>query len=50
MLAVDAVVLNKYIFGGRQLSANQVPHLLAAYNNGVGEIDLKKINIEKINI
>ena len=45
ILAVDAVVISNYNFGGKSLSAKEVSHLWAAFKNEVGEIDLNKINI-----
>ena len=48
ILALDAVVASRYPFGERPLSARQVGHLRAAYENGVGEIDIEKIRVEKI--
>ena len=48
MLALDAVVASRYNFGGKNLTAKTVPHLWASYQNGIGEIDLQKIQIEKI--
>lgn len=50
ILAVDAVVASRYDFGRKSLPPNQIAHLKAAYRNGVGEIDLNNINIEKIDI
>ncbi len=47
-VTVDAVVVSRYNFGDRQLSAKEVGHLWAAYQNGVGEIDLNKIHLQKI--
>ena len=49
-LALDAVVVSRYNFGGRSLSAKEVPHLWAAYQNGVGEIDLSRIKLQKIGV
>jgi uncharacterized protein (DUF362 family) len=48
MLAVDAVVASRYNFGGKSLPPEQIGHLDAAFKNNVGEIDLNKINNEKI--
>jgi uncharacterized protein (DUF362 family) len=45
MLAVDSIVVSKYNFGGKSLSAKDIPHLLASYKNGVGEIDPAKIEV-----
>jgi uncharacterized protein (DUF362 family) len=45
IVAVDSVVTARYEFGGRRLMPRQVPHLRAAYENGAGEIDLKKIDL-----
>ncbi len=50
ILALDSVVTARYAFGGRPLTAVEVPHLRAAYDNGVGEIDLEKIDLEKVKI
>jgi uncharacterized protein (DUF362 family) len=49
MLAVDTVVVSKYNFGGKSLSARDIPHLLDSYKNGVGEIDLAKIEVVTLN-
>lgn len=48
MLAVDSVVVSDFNFGGRALSAKEVPHLWASYKNGVGEIDLNKIDVVQL--
>jgi len=48
MLAVDAVVTSRYDFGGKNLHPVQVAHLKAAYQNGVGEIDLNSITVQNI--
>jgi uncharacterized protein (DUF362 family) len=48
ILALDAVVTSRYNFGGKTLSASEVPHLLAAYENGVGEIDNENIRVIKL--
>jgi len=45
IVAVDAVVTSRYSFGGREVAPNDVAHLRAAYENGVGEIDLQKIRV-----
>jgi len=50
ILALDAVVASRYKFGGKNLSAGDVPHLMAAYQNGVGEIDAKNIQVKTISI
>jgi uncharacterized protein (DUF362 family) len=47
-VSVDAVLLSRYDFGGRQLSSNEVAHILAAYKNGIGEVNLNKIRVHKI--
>lgn len=49
-VALDAVVTSRYSFGGRTLTPGKVAHLNAAHENGVGEIDLKKINIIKLRV
>jgi len=49
ILAVDTVVASRYDFGRKSLLPNQIAHLNAAYQNGVGQIDLNNISIEKIN-
>ena len=48
ILAVDSVVAGRYNFGGKNLSPKEVPHLWAAYQNSVGEIDFQKIQVQKI--
>jgi uncharacterized protein (DUF362 family) len=48
ILALDSVVTSRYRFGGRSLSAKEVPHLMAAFENGVGEINLKRIDVKTI--
>jgi uncharacterized protein (DUF362 family) len=48
ILAVDSVVTSRYNFGGKILPARQVTHLMAAYNNKIGEIELDKITIKKV--
>lgn len=50
MLALDSVVTGRYDFGGKTLSAKEVPHLRAAYDNAVGEIDIKKIDVQKAKV
>ncbi len=50
ILALDAVVTSRYNFGGKSLTAKEVPHLWAAYQNGLGEADTSKIHIEKLDI
>jgi len=50
ILAVDAVVASRYDFGGKSLPPKQIAHLEAAYQNGVGELDLNNIKIEKIEL
>ena len=48
ILALDSVVSSRYNFGGKSISAQEVPHLVAAFQNGVGEINLGNINIKKL--
>jgi uncharacterized protein (DUF362 family) len=48
IVAVDAVVTSRYNFGGKSLVPKDVRHLWAAYENGVGEIDLEKIAVLQI--
>jgi uncharacterized protein (DUF362 family) len=43
ILALDSVVVSRYNFGGKTLSAKAVPHLWAASQNSIGEIDLSRI-------
>jgi uncharacterized protein (DUF362 family) len=50
ILALDSVVTARYSFGGKTLSAKEVRHLRAAYDNGVGEIDIKKIDLQKAKV
>ncbi|MDP6777153.1 MAG: DUF362 domain-containing protein [Candidatus Latescibacteria bacterium] len=48
ILALDAVVASRYGFGGRRLPPEQIEHLKASHKNGVGEIDTRKIRVEKV--
>jgi uncharacterized protein (DUF362 family) len=48
ILALDSVVAARYDFGGKSVSARKVPHMWAAFENGVGEIDLEKIEVKTI--
>jgi len=48
MLALDAVVTSRYSFAGRTISPKDVAHLRAAYEHGVGQLDLEKIRVEKL--
>ncbi|MCP4634588.1 MAG: DUF362 domain-containing protein [candidate division Zixibacteria bacterium] len=48
IVAVDTVVASRYDFAGKRLQPQQIAHLKAAYQNGIGEIDLDKIQINKI--
>jgi uncharacterized protein (DUF362 family) len=50
MLAVDAVVASRYNFGGKSLTAKEIPHLWLSYKNNVGEIDMEKIDISTITV
>jgi len=46
--AVDSVVVSRYNFGNRSITAKEVPHIRAAWENGIGEIELEKILVKKI--
>jgi len=48
ILAVDAIVASRYDFGGKSLPPKQIAHLEAAYQNGIGELDLNNIKIKTI--
>jgi len=50
MLAVDSIVASRYNFGGKSVSPDEIPHLWASYQNGIGEIDLQKIQLEKLKV
>ena len=50
ILAVDSIVASRYSFGGKNLSSKEVPHLWAAYQIGIGEIDHQKIQVKKISV
>jgi hypothetical protein len=50
ILALDAVVFSRYKFGERTSTAKEIPHLWSAYQNSIGEIDLQKINIHKVQV
>jgi hypothetical protein len=49
-LAVDSVVVSKYNFGGKSLSAKEIPHLWLSYKSYVGEIDIEKIDLSTITV
>ena len=48
IVALDSVVASRYDFGGKPLKGSDISHLAAAHKNGVGEIDLEKIEVTKI--
>jgi len=48
IVATDSVVVSRYNFGGKGFKSQEVAHLNAAYNNGLGEIDINKILVKKI--
>ena len=48
ILAVDSIVTSRYNFGGKSLTPREIPHLWAAYQLGIGEIDHQKIQLQKI--
>ncbi|MGD9402795.1 MAG: DUF362 domain-containing protein, partial [bacterium] len=50
ILALDSIVAARYAFGGKTLTAREVRHLRAAYDNGVGEIDIEKIDLRKAEV
>jgi len=50
IVAVDSVVASRYSFGGKSQSASNIAHISAAYDNGVGEIDLDKINLKHLTV
>ena len=50
ILALDSIVAARYGFGGKNPTANEIAHLRAAFDNGVGEIDAKKIAIKKAKV
>jgi len=50
IVALDSVVASRYNFGGKIITPNEVAHLAASFNNGLGEIDLEKITIKKIEV
>ncbi|MBN1348426.1 DUF362 domain-containing protein [candidate division KSB1 bacterium] len=47
-VALDSVVVSRYSFGGRNITARDVRHLEAAHQLGIGEIDLTKIDLKQI--
>lgn len=50
ILALDSMVLSRYNFGGKSQTAKQVPHLWAAFQNSIGELDLKRIELNTLKI
>jgi len=50
ILALDSVVISRYNFGGKSRTAKEIPHLWAASQNSVGEIDRQKIELNALKI
>jgi uncharacterized protein (DUF362 family) len=48
VVALDSVVASRYEFGGKPVQAVDIPHLAAAYRNGVGELDPANIELRRI--
>lgn len=48
IVAVDAVVVARYNFAGKSIAPNDIAHLRAAAENGIGEINLEKISVKKV--
>lgn len=48
ILAVDAIVSSRYSFGGMSLSPTRIPHLAAALELGVGELDPDRIRVQRV--
>jgi uncharacterized protein (DUF362 family) len=48
VVALDTIVTSRYNFGGRSVVPGEVRHLLAAHENGVGEIDIAKIKVVQV--
>jgi uncharacterized protein (DUF362 family) len=48
IVALDSVVASRHDFGGKKLKGTDISHLVAAHKNGVGEIDLERIEVRKI--
>jgi uncharacterized protein (DUF362 family) len=48
IVALDSVVASLYDFGGKTLKGTEIPHLVAAHKNGMGELDPGRIEIIKI--
>ena len=48
IVALDSMVASRYDFGGRASRASEIPHLVAAHKNGVGEIDPERIELKRI--
>jgi hypothetical protein len=42
-------VASRFDFGGKAISPKDVPHLRAAFENGVAQIDIDRMDIKKIN-
>lgn len=49
IVAVDSVVVSKFNFGGKSQSPDKISHLMAAHQNGVGEIYLSNIELKQLN-
>ncbi len=48
IVALDAIVVSRFEFGGTALKGTDISHLVAAHKNDVGEIDPGKIEVKKI--
>jgi len=48
LVAVDSVVVSKFNFGGKSHSPDKISHLMAAHQNGVGEIYLNNIELKQL--
>jgi len=47
-VAVDACAVELARWNNRKLSGKDIPHIAAAYRKGLGEIDLEKLTVLKL--
>jgi hypothetical protein len=47
-MAVDACAVELARWNNRKLSGKDIPHIAAAYRKGLGEIDLEKLTVLKL--
>ncbi|HIE06006.1 MAG TPA: DUF362 domain-containing protein [bacterium (Candidatus Stahlbacteria)] len=49
-VAVDSLAVSRYRWYGRSFKGSDVRHLIAAFENGAGEIDIEKLNVKEVTL